>query len=156
MNRTLIIVDMQDYFVDRNERRIIPAVLKLIQYAKSNGWGIIVLEFDGCGKTIKEIAEKIKKYEHLVNILKYSEDGGEEILHFTNNNPRWSKDFVICGVYGDMCVAGTVWGLLDRSNAANVTVIKNATSPPYNDEYGGHTRQNIITLKELMQQKCLV
>lgn len=142
-NRTLVIIDMQRTFVREcmvDEESIIPVICELVEQAIENKWGIIVVEFYNMGKTIDEITNAIGDYQHQKTVTKNRTDGGKEVVRCLNENDKWSRNLLICGVYGNECVADTVKGILTNSDVVEVDIVDDAISPGYTsrideDEY---------------------
>lgn len=130
-DKTLVIIDMQSGFMNKDEYDIVPAICTLIRHAKYNNWGIVVVEFGGHGETDKKICELLIGYSHYKTVYKEYCDGSSEVLEVINLLPRWSLDIVICGIYGPECVAATVDGLLSNSIVSEVDVVEDAVYPAY-------------------------
>jgi len=153
-DKTLIIIDMQDYFLYRKEEKeLIPIVCELIQYAKQKKWAIILVEYSGQGSTTDAIMEALKDYLRQATVIKTDNNGGQEIIECLDNQKTWSLNLLICGIYSPQCVAETVGGLFDYSDLIEVGVITDAISPPYcsssePDEYG-QQQEREVTTKEI-------
>lgn len=159
-NKTLVIIDMQTSFLDDNYYgnnqnpypccEIIPGICKTIQHAMINGWGIIIVEYTGNGETHEDILEAVSGYRHVEFVGKTEPNGGEKILHCLESYPGWSTDLLVCGIFGDQCVAKTVSGIFDGSDLAEVCVVEDLVYPDYepcNEEDG--CRVTLGTLEEL-------
>lgn len=148
--RTLVIIDMQDYFIDKCEYSyLVPVICELIQYARQKRWAIILVEFYLCGPTNTEITVALKDYPYQATVIKANNDGGREVIKYINNRKTWSLDLLVCGVYGDECVPETVAGLFDASDLVEVDVIVDAVHPPYRslsekDEHGQQHEVEVV------------
>ncbi len=140
--RTLVIVDMQDEFVDyewnydENEipidyTEIVPGICSLVQYAIKNCWSIIFVEFDPYGTTIEILSELVADYQHFMAVQKYGQDGGPQVIECLQEHPQWSRHLLVCGLYGDACVPSTVQGLLRDNILTEVDVITDLVLPRY-------------------------
>jgi len=135
--KTLVIIDMQSGFIDCGEESIVPNICSLIRHAKHHKWAIVVVEFNGNGKTIATIHESLVGYPHWTTVQKGDRDGGKEVIDCLETNPGWSMDLLVCGIYGPECVAETVCGLFENSDLVEVAVVLDAVYPgyvPYTEE----------------------
>jgi len=154
LEKTLVIIDMQDWFIKHQEERdLIPIICELIKQARQQRWAIILVEFYTCGPTNEIILEAVKDYPYTRTIIKSNHDGGKEIIECLGNHPAWSTDLLVCGIYGDECVPATVDGLLNNNNLVEVSVITDAIHPPYcsQPEWDGlgQQREYEIEMKEI-------
>lgn len=129
--KTLVIIDMQNYFMCEEEREIVPAICSLILHAKQNEWAIIVVEFRDYGETVETIQGCLSGYPHWTTVYKTDCDGGNQVIKCIQDHPTWSMDLLVCGIYGPGCVAATVYGLFDSSNLVEVSVVLDAIAPDY-------------------------
>lgn len=159
--KTLVIIDMQDDFMDENEFIIVPAICELICHAKRNNWGIIVVEYHGYGETHEQICHSLFGYQKCRTVYKGDCDGSYEILSLINNCPGWSQNLLICGIYGPECVAQTVEGLLLDKNHGEIDVVMDAIFPDYlpydtQEEVAGQTKvSQIINCKQPNQLRSV-
>lgn len=150
LDRTLVIVDMQDDFIRRNhEQKLVPIICRLITHAKQQKWAVILVEYYGFGNTNKDIREAVKNYPHIKTVIKKEWDGGKEVVDCINRHPSWSLNLLICGIYGNQCVSYTVAGLFDASDLVEVDIITDAVSPSYcssseKDEHGQQQEREIM------------
>jgi len=141
---TVVIVDMQDYFIGKRSCRLelasefvplVDSTCELIALAKSNGWGIVLVEFDDLGRTTQQIVDEIGDYPHVDTVIKNCEDGGEEVIDCLRGHPKWSNHLLVCGVFGDACVPATVKGLFEHSALVEVDVVIDLVMPEYESDY---------------------
>jgi nicotinamidase-related amidase len=105
----LIVVDMQAGFPAAKDKDTIKNVEKEVKAAIEDGAGIIVLEMEGAGKTLKSIKKLIDSYKKTVILEKKDTSGAVEVLSAVRNNRFLHPlKFKVCGVYTDCCVADTV------------------------------------------------
>ncbi|MNK12017.1 Isochorismatase family protein [compost metagenome] len=127
-NSALVVIDMQDYFTNRNGfqkkpenqkkvNQIISAQLAMIDQARKLNVPIILIEYDckGCGTTNERIKKAIAKYPK-VKVIKKDTDG-----MFEDHN-RYKKELVkylekekigtlvITGANGGACVLESIVG----------------------------------------------
>jgi len=141
--RTVVIVDMQDYFIGKDSCRgydgsfqeLIIGTCDLVRLAKTNQWGIVLVEFGGLGRTTQQIVDEIGDYPHVDTVIKNCEDGGEEVVDCLRGHPKWSNHLLVCGVYGDACVPATVKGLFEHSDLVEVDVVTDLVTPEYESDY---------------------
>jgi nicotinamidase-related amidase len=154
-----VIVDMQDHFLTSRERTIIPNMLKLIRHAMLNSWGIILVEFDGCGRTTEDISIETSGYQHLDVVQKDQPDGGCEVIACLKSHPKWSLNLLVCGVYGPECVAETVAGVLENDSLVEVDVVTDLVYPEYESMFdpdnGDREEREITTLDICIQEESL-
>lgn len=156
-SKTLVIIDMQPDFIGEYNQDLILTICTLIRHAKQNEWPIILVEFSGYGYTVEPIREAISDYPCCETILKSNQDGGQEILDCIHSHPAWPLDLLVCGIFGDECVAETVCGLFNNSDIIEVDVITDAVYPNYcsmsePDEYG-QQRERELTLHQTIGAK---
>ena len=152
-DKTLVIIDMQNGFLEAGDPDcydIIPNICRTIQHAMINGWGIIIVEYTNNGQTDNDILEAVSGYNRLQFVSKDAPDGGRAILSRLKANPGLSLDLLVCGIYGDMCVAQTVSGLLSGSSLVEVSIIDDIVYPEYCAYQGDNDDiVTMITLQEL-------
>lgn len=156
-DKTLVIVDMQQYFVcvGSVEHKMAADMCLLIQHAMANKWGIILVEYDGSGDTIKLILDTVSGYQHLEIVKKSEQNGGPEVIACLDSNPKWSMNLIVCGIFGDQCVPDTVRGIFDNSDIVEIDVVTDLIYPSYTSYYDeedeGEERE--ITMEHLGLQK---
>jgi nicotinamidase-related amidase len=107
----LIIIDMQAYFIDDmpNEKklRFLQNQIEVIRYCIARSYPIIVLEYAGCGNTVKELRQELKNCSR-VTIIKKSDDDG---FYNTNLSEKLTefdtKTILLMGVNAGACVLRT-------------------------------------------------
>lgn len=147
--RTLVIIDMQDLFINEDEMEIIPNIITLIKHAMENKWAIIVVEYDWSGATNVKITQALGEYLHQETVVKHNCDGGKEIIDCIESRPTWSTNLLVCGVYGPECVAQTVAGLIERSDVVEIDVVIDAVCPEYKSCNEHEQAERIVTMREL-------
>ena len=146
---TLVIIDMQELFINEDEEDIIPNIIALIKHAIEKKWAIIVVEYSGSGETDQEITQTLHGYPHKETVTKYGCDGGREVVDCLESHPAWSVNLLVCGIYGPECVAQTVTGLFEHSDVIEVDVVAVAVCPEYESCLGFSQAERLVTMKEL-------
>ena len=127
LDKTLVVIDMQECFVNSNERYLVSRVVSLIGHAKRNNWAVIIVYLDE-DDTVEEIRSAVHNYPHHIFAPKYGCSGSKQIIECLNSEPKWSNNLLVCGVYGNQCVEATVSELLMNSSV-KVSVIMDAVEP---------------------------
>ena len=152
-DKTLVVIDMQELYINAKELHLLPKICSLIKQARQNNWAIILVQLKCSSGTniCEEIFAAVDDYPHLAIVSKTGMDGGEQVLDCLKHSPKWSLDLLVCGVFGDQCVAATVEGLLTGSDLVEVSVIHDAVHPEYVPftEAVGHPRQQIVSMTEV-------
>lgn len=154
-NKTLVIIDMQEVFIrqSKHDLDLTSLICELIRHARQQRWAIILVEYDSFDSTVKEIIEALKDYPYQETVIKSCNDGGEKIIECIRNKKTWSLDLMVCGLYGDQCVAETVQGLFDNSNEVLVDVVADAVWPPYSSSSKkneqGQQQEREVSIKEI-------
>jgi len=146
---TLVIIDMQELFINEDEEGIIPNIIAMIRHAIAKKWAIIVVEYDGSGETDQEITQTLEGYPHKETVIKYGQDGGREVVECLESHPAWSVNLLVCGIYGPDCVAATVAGLFANSDVVEIDVVSDAVCPPYESYCTASHAERLVTLREL-------
>lgn len=136
-------------------------VCELVFWAKSNNWGIILVEFSGFGQTTQRILDAIGAYQHVDTVIKYTEDGGAEVCQCLKNNPCWSLNLLVCGVFGDACVPATVRSLFEHNSLVEMDVVIDLVVPEYESDYRvsyhdeGPPERSISLASLRLQKSCV-
>lgn len=125
-NGTLVVVDMQAYFGAACEPNVIIGVTQEILDARQNKRAIILLEYEGCGRSHEGFADLLKNYPHKARIKKGDDDGSLEVIRTLRRRGFSGKYLRICGVNADCCVCATVLGLLAKLGDTRIEVVKKA------------------------------
>jgi nicotinamidase-related amidase len=125
----LIVVDMQDDFLQGvyQRDRVTHWVTQEIEWVRSAGGAVIVLEFDTHGSTTLPILACLRDTTHHFG-LKLQDDGSEEVAHLVAVNHYHPTSFRVVGVNTDACVYATVKGLRNRFLTTPITVAANGCS----------------------------
>lgn len=126
--KVLAIIDMQEPFLSRRKdvRRCVRPVRNLVRRFHLYKWPMIRIEMIGFGETVPWI-----ETNGCSVVAKLGVDGSEGILDICKEK-KWPLDFVLCGIYREICVCATARGLskeVDCRGRGSVTVISNATRP---------------------------
>lgn len=159
-DRTLVIVDMQDYFLNSYNGEMVERMCDLITHARVNEWGIILVEFLNCGITTKAILDAVSGYEHLETVQKDQDDGGPEVVRCLQRYPKWSLNILVCGVFGNECIPATVAGIFENHDLVEIDVVTDLVYPGYVsncDNYDDdRQREREIGTKSLGLRKSIV
>ena len=129
LKKVLVIVDMQAYYPAARDVETRQYVMEEILDAKKNGDYIIVLEYEGCGPSYREIIEEVIPYKNGIILRKGETDGSPQIIAALNSFNIEPFHFLIAGVNADCCVCDTVMGLHNRMDNVpdlRIEVVKEA------------------------------
>ena len=132
MATTLCVVDVQPKF--SSSKKIVNSVVDQIHKAKRRGDGIIILEYEGYGKSDKKVYKALGDYKKHVVMKKCTDDGSYETLDAMTADPdNFSFNRIrICGVNACYCVYQTALGLKSSGYFDRVEVASSATSCSHN------------------------
>lgn len=150
--KTLVIIDMQQYYFDKNEEiyNIVPVVSALIRHAIQNKWPIIFVEGREQDTTIEEITNIVDDYPHKTTVIKADWNGGAEVMECLNEHPSWPLNLLVCGIYGDYCVSATVNGLFVESDLVEIDVVTDAVyASGEGYVYTSAGREKVVTTEDL-------
>jgi hypothetical protein len=124
----LVVIDMQERFLRRLQYRyrVIDAVAREIEAAKTRGDAIILVEYHGQGATIEDLHKLVDGYARTTTVNKRQDGGSREVLAVAHGNLFPSATFRLCGLNADACVLLTALGLRWRSPLSRVEVVKDA------------------------------
>lgn len=113
----LIVIDMQPVF-PASEFVMDSVVREVKRAVKRNEW-VMLVEYEGHGKTAYRITKHLKGHHKTVKVVKQDDDGSPEIFKRIvrqYNRLSWKSigrvsSFKVCGVNTWACVARTVRGL---------------------------------------------
>jgi nicotinamidase-related amidase len=134
---TLVIVDMQPAFNAANRDRVVSNCFREILLAIKNDFPILFLEFDGYYNTHQKLMGAVKSsgYANYYVRLKNEDDGSDQIRRVVFDHAL-PKNFRVCGVNTDCCVASTVKGLAARYPDSIIEVIADACGSDWYHERG--------------------
>lgn len=150
---TLVVVDMQDFFVkDCLNPDLVANVVAEVLMAKRKGWAIVLVECEPWrnGETITPIAQLLsgsRDYERKRRVSKDSEDGSQEVIKACRENGFSLDNFRVVGVYSDCCVEQTAVSLVHKLEDAFVRVVKRACSTNFEEETGWEVFRKRARLK---------
>jgi len=124
--RTLCVIDMQNYFAETADKRL-PQVLKEINLAKRRHAGIIILEYNECGRSHPTILEILKGYDRVRYVRKCDNDGSSEFIQTALKRGFNLGKVRFCGVNRSFCVQETVKGFLGEIEDSDVEIAIDAT-----------------------------
>lgn len=135
-NISLIIIDMQPHtFETSRDENTILACIRAIEKAIEDDIPIIVVEYEGCGRTNQRLRGYLDGYEHTRYVVKNSDSGAKIIIECIEQNDWDIKTFRVCGVNTQCCVASTI-RILVRKFDKQIEVIKDGcnTVPSAKDD----------------------
>jgi nicotinamidase-related amidase len=117
--RALVIVDVQSSFVERHfpsHNDMVAGTIRAIAKAKREKRKVVVVEFNGGGKTLPEIRERLPL--DTVWVVKNQMGGGKEILRAL----PCLREAEFAGVYTTQCVSATAVGLAGEGVRCNINL----------------------------------
>lgn len=153
----LVIVDMQTEFSDA-AKIVLKENLDAIRIAKQKNMFIVVLEFRGCGETIKPIQKSLEKYPLVTYKQKNMCGGSSHVREALKENNISPNRFFVTGVYSDACVHETVTGLAEKYSPIPVVVIDDAVADFCESGYekSRRSKRNIKVQKGKVNKKTFV
>lgn len=110
-NLAVILIDMQDSFLDevsKEERnKEIPYQLDVLDYCKDNRIPVFVLEYHGCGETVRVLKEKVDSLPVKTYITKHYDDGFFETSLEKKLREQGVESILLMGVNASGCVRRT-------------------------------------------------
>lgn len=123
MDYTLVVVDMQHYFPSARKYRVRKNCIREVNNAISSKAGIIILEYQNCGRTLPSITEPLKDYvDHEIKVKPW--DNGATQVSEVLNSRNFSKNIRMVGVNTGACVYQTALGL--TFNVSSIKIISDA------------------------------
>lgn len=126
MRPTLVIVDMQHEFEAALDPNVVVGVTYEIIQAKEYGSPIVIVEYDGFGRSHDAFFSILKNYRRKAVIKKNDDDGSNEVIRALKRRRFNPFHLRVCGVNSDACVLATVEGLLDKLSQSKIEVVKRA------------------------------
>ena len=106
-----LLIDMQDEFVrdiaDETRAKMIARQAQVIQTCAEKDIPLIVLEYEGSGKTIPVLLCEIAKVPRTVTIIKEHNDGFRRTKLHKILRTFGARELVLMGVYASFCVRET-------------------------------------------------
>lgn len=125
----LVVIDMQpDEFPAARNEATITNVEREILNAVSNGWGIVIVEFDPdeTGRTSPRLMKLVENYSRVFVVSKSADDGSEEIFEAIIDNGLWPENLRVCGCNSDACILETVQNYPLLVPSCHIQVVKRA------------------------------
>ncbi len=154
---TLIVIDMQNRFLNYRHKDLIDRIINLVNVAKENKDNIILVEY-GCRwepekpaqRTVKKIQEAVKGYNKLYRVKKFDDAGGDKVIECMNEQ-HLHGPIIACGVNTSCCVKETVEELVNDFGMT-VTVVANCCKDVFdNSEYSHFTAHGTFNTHETLQ-----
>ncbi len=124
---TLCIIDMQPFFISSQKPDVIKGVIHQISLAKRRRAGVVLVEYDDCGKTDDRIVNAIGNYDRAITIKKFSNDGSVVILKAIKRERFFSRRHLrLCGVNTAWCIYETAVGLSKKLPNATIQLAHGA------------------------------
>lgn len=136
MARTLLIIDMQVGFRSAKNLDLQERIAHEVRLAKKRRAAIVVVEYDGFGKTHDPIHNAIGDYKLQATVHKNRDDGSEEVVVAANKNGFDVKHWRVCGVNIAYCVNKTVSGLRNLLKDVDIEVKEDACNCNVGKELG--------------------
>lgn len=145
MQDALVIIDMQNHFINRARHPHYPLVIdntiKQIALAIRRKDPIIFVEFNVAARrdrqhgkepsdqpTLQELLDLTADYDQRYFVFKDMPGGGKE-LHDAFKSYKIERNSVrVCGVYTNACVLSTIKQFVEHSTKTKVKVVRNAVS----------------------------
>ena len=135
--KTLVIIDMQETYIGDDNDWLVPNVIDLIHEFGQKQWPIILVEFEhACSETDAEIMSALWEYDRLVRYVEKNRVSGAAEVLYELRKTQWPKDLVVCGVYGNECVAATAEELVKLEPKINVEIRRDCVWPAFAYYYG--------------------
>ena len=108
----VVLIDMQQHFIDRDftkgeEKRIISNQLAVLKWCAANHVPVIVLEYDGRGKTIDILREELKNVENRATVVKPYDNGFEQTTLDNILKGFGAEYLFLMGINACACVLAT-------------------------------------------------
>lgn len=171
-NVALVIIDMQPQFVERkgfdknpgNQDKLREAVdnqLRLIREAKKNNLPIVLVEYDKCGPTCRQLAEEVADY-HLLRRFQKKSNGlfqflngaSKEVMKFLDAHKV--SQLVVSGANGGACVQCTIKGAIQAGYGVWTDEMSIIDFNSENFAYPYHYESGAISLNGADQQSRFV
>lgn len=123
---TVVVVDMQPAFRSSQKFETLFGVIRLLEHSRAMGWGIVILEFAGRGRTDERIMDAVRSYHRLRVVKKPLWDGSAEVLAACEQAGFSRERFVACGVNTHECVLDTVSGMSAALPECHIDVVQDA------------------------------
>jgi len=103
----VLLIDMQDYFLNEEKRKLIPNQIAVIKECKKNDVPIVVLEYSGCGETTSELQKELKGVSNCHKLIKSSDSafGSTRIDNLLRQLK--AKTLLLMGINACACVLET-------------------------------------------------
>jgi len=141
----LVVVDMQEFFEAACHPDVIIGVTQEIVLAKQKKFPIILLEYEGCGKSHDGFSSLLRNYPWKARVKKGDDDGSQEIVRAIRRRGFNDRKLRLCGVNADCCVFATVEGLLKRLDT-KIEVVKQACGWEYDFDWRQYLRHPNLKL----------
>lgn len=114
----VILIDMQQFFIEvlkrKDKKRIIANQIFIIRWCAQKNIPMVVLEYEGCGKTINALTKELKRIKDLKTISKPHDNGfyNTELDYILNK--IGAKNLFLMGINASVCVKSTAEGAIGK------------------------------------------
>ncbi|MEK6863527.1 MAG: isochorismatase family protein [Nanoarchaeota archaeon] len=114
----VLLIDMQDFFVQHivNEdlNKMVAHQARVLNYCREYDIPVFVLEFYGCGNTIKILSDKIDVLQRKERITKRCDDGFENTILAAQLHAEGVRNVMLMGINASYCVRDTAAGAVNN------------------------------------------
>ncbi|MEW6617634.1 MAG: isochorismatase family cysteine hydrolase [Patescibacteria group bacterium] len=136
-NTVVLLIDMQETYLDGEKRKIIPNQISVIRACKQNNVPLIVIRFGGYGRIIPELRREIRKLRTVIRLTKWSNSTFEttRIAKILKKFKR--KNLLLMGVNACACVLETAKDAVENGYTiiTSDTLIAGFSSDEYSTKY---------------------
>lgn len=168
MNETLIVIDIQNCFVNHSDPAyscVIKNIIKEVKAAIQRQDYIIFVEYlitnTGISEkiiyrdksndqypTLPELTTLVVGYDKVIYVFKRSTDGGSEVVQTLREKEIPHEVLRVCGAYTGACVSETVQTLSIKLKNSEIKLVKNALASYAGDYWGQENAINYMISME--------
>lgn len=142
---TLLCIDLQSKFNVHHHSRVVNNVEREIRQAIQDDAHIVIVEYEGCGPTVDQLADLARQHSKIYRVEKKGDDGSIEVME-TIKQHRLPKQIKVCGVNTDVCVFSTIYSIHKHWPHASIEVVADACTSQWGPE--SHSR-GLLNLKNI-------
>jgi nicotinamidase-related amidase len=146
---TLLCIDLQPRFNIHHHSRVVNNVEREIRQAIQDDAYIVLVEYQGCGPTVDQLANVAKLHSKVYRVEKSSDDGSIEVMEAIKKHglPQQLK---VCGVNTNVCVYFTIYSIRKNLPDASIEVVADACD----SQWG--TDKHLYGLDRLKDIGCII
>ncbi|MEK6899693.1 MAG: isochorismatase family protein [Nanoarchaeota archaeon] len=133
----VLLIDMQPTFLEKldlyKSRQMINYQSKVLDYCVEQDLPVFVLEFLGCGKTIRSLSRKMSPLKRIKKITKRNDDGFKKTSLAADLSVEGIRTVMLMGVYASYCIRDTAIGAID--NGFDITTSRMLIADPFSLEH---------------------